>query len=179
MVSHKRHKRFLIVKLMILKVFTDGAAKGNGKTSAVGGIGVFFPSYPMLNYSEKVTSDTFNKPVTNNLVELYAIKKAIEIVLSQFTEFKLHIFTDSKYCYSIFTSWAKGWKANGWKKADKKPILNLELIKKIHKYVEKYDIQFSHCNSHLKAPSNQSSKEYEIWYGNDQADKLSNEKIYL
>lgn len=161
-----------------LTVFTDGASKGNGKKNAVGGIGIYFPLYNMLNYSEKITFETFNKPVTNNLTELLAIKKAIQITKSQFSSFKLEIYTDSQYCFNIFTSWAKKWEAKGWIKPDKKPISNLSLIKSIHKYNQKYDITYRHCNSHLTPPSNIETKEYKIWYGNDQADKLSNRDIF-
>lgn len=177
MVKKELKKICIHINMIKITVFTDGASKGNGKKSAIGGIGVYFPTYNTLNYSEKIVFETFQKPVTNNLVELLAIKKAIEITKSQFASFELTIYTDSQYCFNIFTSWAKKWKTKNWTKADKKPILNLSLIKVIYDYCENYKIKFIHCNSHLAPPSDINSKEYFIWYGNDQADKLANKNI--
>lgn len=159
-------------------VFTDGAAKGNGKKDCVGGIGVYFEGHPHLCYYEVITTKTFNTKVTNNLCELYAIKKAIELMAEEAGagDFMLHLYTDSKYSYSIFTSWAKKWESNGWKKSDNKPIQNLDLIKSICNLKGTYKVVFHHCNSHTNPPA-MSSPQYRIWYGNDMADKLANKGI--
>lgn len=38
------------------------------------------------------------------------------------------VYTDSMYCYNIFTNWMYSWAFKDWKKADNSPILNKELI---------------------------------------------------
>jgi len=162
--------------MKIVTVFTDGAAKGNGRKDAIGGIGIYFDGEPHLSHYEVVKTSTFKTKVTNNLTELYAIKKAIELTIKEYSSFILYLYTDSQYSYNIFTSWGKKWKENNWKKADGKPIINLDLIKSIYEYKENYKIIFHHCNSH-KSPPPITSPEYKIWYGNDQADQLANRGI--
>jgi ribonuclease HI len=156
----------------MVTVFTDGSCKGNGKVFANGGIGVFFPEKKEWSYSEKVTFDSFKTKVTNNLTELYAIQKAIEIAVSHdITD--LLIYTDSMYCFKTFTTWAKKWQQDNWKKSDGKPILNKKLIQEIYELVKKYNIKFQHCNSHLPEPKNKDTEEYYIWYSNTIVDKYA------
>lgn len=158
----------------IVRVFTDGAAKSNGQKTAVGGIGVFFGDAHPLNHAELLTYRTFGTKVTNNLAELYAIKKGLQLAIENFQGYEIHLFTDSQYSYNIFTSWAKKWRDNGWVKSDKKPIQNIDLIKDTLDLVEANKVRFHHCNSHRQAPRNRASEDYMIWHGNDQADKLAN-----
>jgi ribonuclease HI len=162
----------------IINIFCDGGTINNGKKNAVGGIGVYNES-ENIKYSEQISFRKFNKPVTNNICELYAIQYAIENYSNSNNTLK--IYTDSLYCINIFTKWAHSWEVNNWRKKDKKPILNLELIKYIHKLVSSKKILFEHCNSHQQAPMNKDSIEYKIWYGNFIADELAtkgiNEKV--
>lgn len=154
-------------------IFTDGSAIKNGSIQAKGGVGVYFPDNKELNYSEHITYDTFKTKVTNNLTELYAIEKAINIIEYHNLLTNIIIYTDSEYCYKTFTIWAKNWEKNNWKKSDNKLIVNKELIKRIYELVIKYNIKFIHCNSHQKEPLNKNSDEYKIWYGNKMADYLA------
>lgn len=156
----------------MITVFCDGACSKNGSIKATGGLGIYFPERKELNYSQKITFDTFKCPVTNNLTELHSIKKAIEIAVSHdITD--LQIYTDSEYCFKSFTCWCKNWEKNNWKKADGKPILNKELIQEIYGLVNKYNVKFKHCNSHLPEPKDHDTLEYYIWYGNKMADLYS------
>ena len=61
---------------------------------------------------------------TNNRMELMAAIAALE-ALKEPCEVELH--TDSKYVMNGITEWIHGWKRNGWKTADKKPVKNGEL----------------------------------------------------
>ena len=156
-------------------VFTDGSTRGNGKATAKGGIGVYFPEHSNWNYSEPITSETFKKPVTNNLTELYSIKKAIEIAEyhNPNTKLSLTIYSDSKYCCDIFNSWAKTWEKNDWKKRDGTTILNKSLIQNIWETIKKHNICLKHCRSHCDEPLNKETEAYRIWYGNKMADNLA------
>ncbi len=164
---------FDINKKLVI-VFTDGATINNGKKNAIGGIGVYNQTDNIEN-SEKIIYRTFNKPVTNNLCELYAIKYAIDKYAN--TNETLRIVTDSEYCVNVFTKWAINWKKNNWIKRDKKPILNLELIKYIYNKTLMSQVLFQHCNSHRPEPQNKNDREYMIWKGNYIADKLASEVI--
>ncbi len=151
-------------------VYSDGSCINNGKRNAYGGIGIYCEN-TKESISQKIVYQTFNKPVTNNVCEMYAIKVAIDKYAKN--DHVLKIITDSQYCYNTFTKWAKSWKKNNWKKSTKGEILNLDMIKDIYSKCETLNIKFEHCNSHKSPPSDKSSKEYKIWFGNDMADKLA------
>jgi len=60
----------------------------------------------------------------------------------------IHIYTDSEYSINCLTKWIKVWKKNGWKTTSDKKVKNTDIIKPIHKYMNKYMIIFHHVNSH-------------------------------
>ena len=62
---------------------------------------------------------------TNNRMELTALLRALHYVPA---EASLLIRADSSYVINSLTTWAKGWRKRGWRKADGKPVLNRELI---------------------------------------------------
>lgn len=153
-------------------VFTDGSAQKNGKMDATGGIGVVFPEHPAWNHSERVEFQTFNARVTNNVTELYAIAKAIDIALHHGCS-DLIIYTDSEYCLNIFTKWARKWESNDWRKTDGAPILNKERIQQIWELQKQHVFDFRHCRSHQREPEDKSSHEHFVWDGNRMADRLA------
>ena len=120
---------------MILNYFTDGAATmrkiNNEYVREAGGWAFICLDGDMkernrLNGNEAMT--------TNNRMELMAIFMALndaEYEQRNSGNITVNIFSDSAYCINIFTQWIKGWEARGWKKADKKPIENLDLIQEI------------------------------------------------
>ena len=72
----------------------------------------------------------------------------------------------------MMSDWIKKWVKNDWKKSDGKLVDNIELIKKLYFYSMNLGVKFKHVRSHQKEPSKDSS-DYNIWFGNDQADKLA------
>jgi ribonuclease HI len=76
------------------------------------------------------------------------------------------------YTINCITTWFDGWKKRGWKKADGKPIENLELIQTLHNYYILYDVKFIHVRAHKNEP-NKDDPSYYDWYGNMMADKLA------
>jgi ribonuclease HI len=157
-------------KSKAIVIYTDGSCMNNGKKNAYGGVGIYCEN-TNESISQKIVYQTFNKPVTNNICEMYAIKLAID-KYEQGSHI-LKIVTDSQYCYNTFTKWAKSWKKNNWTKSTKGENLNLDMIKEIYAKCENQSVKFEHCNSHKSPPSNKSSNEYKIWFGNDMADKLA------
>lgn len=158
-------------------VYTDGSTFNNHlkEEKRFGGVGVYFPDENLNNISLILK----NCKVSNNVAELTAIKLAIETIIKSDFVFNdiINIYTDSKYSIDCFEKYCKSWQKNNWKKGNKDrsngTIKNLDLIKNIWNYYNKYKIIFKHVNSHQPQPEDKTSKEYQIWFGNFMADKLA------
>ncbi len=162
---------------MIIDVFVDGSSINNGKRNCKAGYGVFFPQAEYLNISQKINEK--EEKVSNNVAEIIACIRAIEISDETFHDLeKLRIFSDSEYTINCVTKWCETWKKNNWVKYDKKPIKNLDLIKKLYDYYLEYPIEFIHVRSHQTMPSTD-TKEYYYWYGNNAADLLAKKSIIV
>ena len=99
-----------------VEAFTDGACKGN---PGPGGWGVVL----RMGAHEKEMSG--GEPLTtNNRMELTA---AIEALKAFTRPCHVTLYTDSRYVMDGLTKWIHGWRKNGWKTADKKPVKNAEL----------------------------------------------------
>ena len=99
-----------------VEIFTDGACKGN---PGPGGWGAVLRS----NGKEREISGG-EKLTTNNRMELMA---AIEALRALKKPCHVQLWTDSNYVRDGITKWIHGWRRNGWKTADKKPVKNSEL----------------------------------------------------
>ena len=151
-------------------VFTDGSCINNGKSGSkiLGGYGVFFGYEDPRNLAEPYLDNP-----TNNKTELYAIIRAIEIMIPKLNSDKSHslyIFTDSIYSLKSFTEWAVNWEKRGWKKSDNGPIKNLNLIKTGYNLFKKYNTQIKICK--VKAHTGKTDT---ISLYNDMADSLANQ----
>ncbi len=99
-----------------IEIFTDGACKGN---PGPGGWGALIRSGARereLSGGEPLT--------TNNRMELLA---AIEALNALKRPCRVALTTDSNYVRDGITKWIHGWRRNGWKTADRKPVKNAEL----------------------------------------------------
>ncbi len=103
-----------------VEVFTDGACSGNPGPGGWGAILMWGDHRKEMSGGEQVT--------TNNRMELLAAISALE-ALKRPSKVELH--TDSNYVKNGVTSWIYGWKRNGWKTADKKPVKNAELWQRL------------------------------------------------
>jgi ribonuclease HI len=154
--------------------FTDGSTLNNQeKGKRRGGVGVFFGKDDPRNISSPLKETKYFK-VTNQVAELLACIRGIEtLISSQKTIAKqIVIYTDSMYIINSISSWAKNWAKNDWKKSDGKTIKNLKLIKRLYYMCLNLGIILRHVKAHREAPP-EDSKEYPLWFGNDQADKLA------
>ena len=126
-------------------IYTDGACLGN---PGPGGYGV------VLRYGshEKELSGG-ERDTTNNRMEL----TATIVALSSLREpCNVTLTSDSKYvCDGMNKGWAKSWKANGWKKADKKPALNSDLWDKLLTLCETHNVEFVWVKGHAGHPENE------------------------
>ena len=108
---------------MFVKIFTDGAARGN--PDGPGGYGTilqYIDSKGVLH--EREYSQGYKK-TTNNRMELMAVITGLEALTRPC---QVELYSDSKYVIDgLSKGWAKGWRARGWVKSDKKPALNPDL----------------------------------------------------
>ncbi len=103
-----------------IEIYTDGSSLGN---PGPGGFGVVFIQNNKI-IKELGGSD---KNTTNNKMELKAVIEALIYIKKSKLDIKksqFKIFTDSSYVLGGVTTWVSNWENNGWKTANKKPVLN-------------------------------------------------------
>lgn len=128
----------------VVEMFTDGACRGNpGK----GGWGV------LLRYGG-VEKSLYGgvAMTTNNRMELTAAIKGLEALTKSCT---VNITTDSKYVLTGITEWVSNWKQKNWKTASRKPVLNLELWKRLDELVDLHEIEWHWVKGHSGHPENE------------------------
>jgi len=155
-------------------IYTDGAVPNNQvKGNRKGGVGVFFGTDDSRNISW-VLKETSKIKVTNQVCELMGCIKAIETVISteKIGNKQIEIRTDSMYIVNTINGWAKKWEKANWKKADNKPVQNLDLVKRLYYLTVNLNVKFTHVKAHTTAPP-VDSPEYADWFGNFMADKLA------
>lgn len=83
---------------------------------------------------------------TNNMGELMAVLDLLR--QTAHVDEPLHVLCDSQYAINTCTTWIKGWKRRGWKKADGKPILNLPLVQALDAALAGREITFEWVKGH-------------------------------
>ncbi len=133
-----------------LVIYTDGACSGN---PGPGGWGA------LLIYGSR-EKEMFGgtKDTTNNRMEMMAAIKALESLKPEYAG-EIELWTDSKYLKDGITKWIHGWKKRGWKKADKKPVLNMDLWKRLDAVVESKTIDWLWVKGHAGDPGNERADE--------------------
>jgi ribonuclease HI len=129
-------------------IFTDGACSGNPGPGGWGAILMSGPHRKELSGAETET--------TNNRMELSAAIAALE-ALKKPTQVELH--TDSNYLKDGITKWIHGWKRNGWKTADKKPVKNEDLWKRLDEALKTHKIDWHWVKGHAGHPENERADE--------------------
>ncbi|MBQ7203661.1 MAG: ribonuclease HI [Eubacterium sp.] len=119
-------------------IYTDGACSGNPGKGGWGAVLVYNGIEKEMSGGEAQT--------TNNRMELTAVIKA----LSQLKEpCEVTLTTDSKYvCDAINQGWLYSWQKNGWKKADKKPALNVDLWEELLPLLDEHKVEFVWVKGH-------------------------------
>lgn len=103
-----------------VRMFTDGACSGNPGPGGWGALLVWGEKRKELTGGEAHT--------TNNRMELLAAISALEALRRPCT---VELYTDSNYLKNGITKWIHGWKANGWRTTDRKPVKNVELWQRL------------------------------------------------
>ena len=128
-----------------VEIFTDGACSGN---QGPGGWGAIL----RYNGVEKELSGG-EKDTTNNRMELTAVISALKALKMPC---EAVITTDSKYVFeSVTKGWVYSWQKNGWRKADKKPALNIDLWTELLELLSKHQVTFNWVKGHNEHPENE------------------------
>ncbi len=137
-----------------VQIYTDGACKGN---PGPGGWGAWLKSG--MHDKELFGGEV---QTTNNRMELTAVIEALG-TLKRPCKVKLH--TDSQYVKNGISVWIHDWKRRGWRTADKKPVKNEDLWRKLDEAVQGHDIEWIWVKGHAGDP------------GNERADGLANKGV--
>ncbi len=133
-------------------IYTDGACSGN---PGAGGWGT------ILDYQGKRKElSGGDAHTTNNKMELTAVIEGLK-ALNQ--PCKVTVITDSQYVANgINLGWAKSWKANNWRKKDKKPALNAELWDELLTLIEKHQVTIEWIKGHAGHSENERCDELAV-----------------
>lgn len=132
-------------KQKYIELFTDGACSGNPGPGGWGAILRYGNHEKELSGGEKET--------TNNRMELMAVIKGLSALKEPCM---VRLVTDSKYVSDgIEKGWAKSWQQNGWKKADKKPALNVDLWEQLLKLLDIHDVTICWVKGHAGHKENE------------------------
>lgn len=124
--------------MKVVQLYTDGACKGNPGPGGYGAILRFGSREKELSGGEIST--------TNNRMELMAAIVGLEALTEPC---EVTLYSDSKYLVdSVTKRWVYSWRKNGWKKADKKPALNVDLWERLLIMLEKHRVAFVWIRGH-------------------------------
>ena len=137
-----------------VEVFTDGACKGN---PGPGGWGAW------LRYGEREKELFGGEPrTTNNRMELTAVIRALE-ALRRPSRVRVH--TDSQYVKNGITQWIHDWKKRGWRTAERKPVKNEDLWRRLDELAARHEVKWVWVRGHSGHD------------GNERADALANRGV--
>ena len=127
-----------------VEIFTDGACKGNPGPGGWAAIIRSGGREKELSGGEPLT--------TNNRMELLAAIRGLEALKRPC---KVGLYTDSLYVRDGITKWVHGWKRNGWKTADRKPVKNAELWQELVEAAAPHRIEWHWVRGHAGHPENE------------------------
>jgi ribonuclease HI len=118
-------------------IYTDGACSGNPGPGGWGAVLISGPHRKEIWGGELAT--------TNNRMELMAAIQALESLKKPC---KVELHTDSKYVQQGIHEWIHGWKKRGWLTADKKPVKNADLWRRLDEARLRHDVEWRWVKGH-------------------------------
>lgn len=131
----------------VISIHTDGACS---KNPGPGGWGV------VIHFSDGSTKELGGgiRETTNNQMELQGAIAALEFLSTHKQSTPVDLYTDSKYVLDGITKWIKGWKKNGWKTKDNKPVKNQEFWQQLDP-LNSSNIRWHWVEGHSGDPDNE------------------------
>ncbi len=127
-----------------VEIFTDGAYRGNPGPGGWAAILRYRGVEKELSGGEAAT--------TNNRMELTAAIAGLEALTRPC---RVALYTDSQYVRDGITRWLPGWKARGWRTADKKPVKNLDLWQRLDRAASPHRVTWHWVRGHAGHPENE------------------------
>ena len=135
---------------MKVTIFSDGSSKGNPGPGGYGTIIQYIDKNGNLH--EGIYTEGF-KMTTNNRMELMGAIAGLEALINPYD---VKLISDSKYLVDAFNMhWIEGWEKKGWKKADRSPVLNVDLWKRLLKAIKPHNVTFEWIKGHAGHPENE------------------------
>jgi ribonuclease HI len=141
--------------LATIEIYADGACRGNPGPGGWGALLISGEHEKELYGGERNT--------TNNRMELMAVISALEALKKKGTSAR--VYTDSQYVIKGIEEWVGGWKARGWRTADKKPVKNQDLWERLDALAAQHSLEWHWVRGHSGIP------------GNERVDALANRAI--
>ena len=127
-----------------VSIYTDGACSGNPGPGGWGAILIYNGVEKELSGGEAMT--------TNNRMELLGVISALQALKEPC---EVELWSDSRYVIdALEKGWAKGWKARGWKRANKEPALNPDLWEILLALTDTHRLQYHWVKGHADNPYN-------------------------
>lgn len=136
-----------------LWAWTDGACSGN---PGPGGWGVLMRALDGARIVKERELSGGEADTTNNRMELLAAISALE-TLARPSD--ITIVTDSAYVKNGVTGWIFGWKRNGWKTADRKPVKNVDLWQRLDAAQARHKVTWKWIKGHAGHAENERADE--------------------
>ncbi len=131
-----------------VSIWTDGACSGNPGPGGWGAV---------LRFGEREKELSGGEPATtNNRMELMAAISALEALTRPCS---VDLYTDSQYVRGGVTSWISMWKMRGWKTADRKPVKNVELWRRLEEAAARHDVVWHWVRGHAGNEMNERADE--------------------
>ncbi len=128
-------------------IYTDGSSKGNPGPGGYGAVLISQDRRKELSAGFRLT--------TNNRMELLGVIEGLKALKSPC---QVDLYSDSKYVVDAFNKgWLRSWQKNGWKKKDKKPVLNPDLWKMVVALIteKEHKVRFIWVKGHANNPENE------------------------
>ena len=138
----------------VVEIYSDGACRGNPGPGGWGAVLRYTLKEKELWGGEAAT--------TNNRMELMAAIRALEALKRRS---RVKLYTDSLYVMKGISQWIHDWKRRGWRTADKKPVKNEDLWRRLEELAAQHDVEWHWVRGHAGHPEN------------ERADKLANKGI--
>lgn len=127
-------------------LFTDGACSGN---PGPGGWGLIL-RHPVSG--KEIERSGAEERTTNNRMELMAVIEGLSLLTRPSI---VELYSDSQYVLKGLDEWMVSWKRRGWKTADKKPVKNIELWKRLDELRGAHDVRMHWIRGHAGHPENE------------------------